>query len=88
MVIKIIPRKGRAMKASRRIRQFHRWLSMIFTMTVVVAFVATVNQPALPFALVYAPLPPLALQLLTGLYLFALPYVAKRRGARKSPRTA
>lgn len=88
MVIKIIPRKGRTMKASRRIRQFHRWLSMIFTVTVVVAFVATLNQPALPFALVYSPLPPLALQLLTGLYLFALPYLAKRRGAKKSPHPA
>lgn len=76
------------MKASRRIRQFHRWLSMIFTATVIVAFVATINQPTLPFALVYAPLPPLALQLLTGLYLFALPYVAKRRGAKSAPHPA
>ena len=32
----------------------------------------------------YAPLLPLALLLLTGLYLFLLPYFAKRRGVRPS----
>jgi hypothetical protein len=30
----------------------------------------------------YSPLPPLALLLFSGLYLFVLPYAAKRRGAR------
>ncbi|GAB3749653.1 hypothetical protein GCM10028864_23460 [Microlunatus parietis] len=76
------------MKASKRIRQFHRWLSIIFTVTVIIAFIATVTQPVLPFALVYAPLLPLALQLITGLYLFALPYLNKRRAAKSSPHPA
>jgi hypothetical protein len=85
IVIKITPRRP-TMKASRRIRQFHRWLSIIFTVTVIVAFLATALQPALPFALVYSPLPPLGLQLLTGLYLFALPYIVKRRAAKRATR--
>jgi hypothetical protein len=31
---------------------------------------------------VYSPLPPLFLLLFSGLYMFALPYAAKRRGGR------
>jgi hypothetical protein len=34
-----------------------------------------------PLWLVYAPLPPLFLLLFTGLYMFALPYLAKRTSA-------
>jgi hypothetical protein len=35
-----------------------------------------------PSWVVYSPLPPLFLLLFTGLYMFALPYVAKRREAQ------
>lgn len=60
------------------IRQSHRWLSMAFTSTVVANFVArTQGEPAA--WLTYSPLPPLALLLLTGLYLFIRPYIAKWR---------
>jgi hypothetical protein len=60
------------------IRQIHRWLSIIFTLTVIANFVAmAIGQP--PRWVVYSPLPPLFLILLTGLYMFALPYVASWR---------
>ena len=65
---------------SRGIRQFHRWMSIIFTGTVIANFVAfgTIGQP--PMWLVYSPLPFLFLLMFTGLYMFFLPYVARRRG--------
>ncbi len=60
------------------IRQSHRWLSIIFTMTVIANFVAMgLGEP--PAWLVYAPLLPLLLMLLSGLYLFVLPYTAGSR---------
>lgn len=63
------------------IRQSHRWLSIVFTATVVANFVFRAWQPGEPPAwLTYSPLPPLFLQLFSGLYLFALPHVARRRG--------
>lgn len=65
------------MKVSYFIRQFHRWMSIIFTFLVLVAFVAS-TRPAPPEWLFYAPLPALMLMLLSGLYLFALPYMRKR----------
>jgi len=73
------------LKASLWIRQFHRWVSIIFTLTVIANFVAMAQsggaQP--PAWITYAPLLPLALLLLTGLYLFALPYFSKSRSERK-----
>jgi cellulose synthase/poly-beta-1,6-N-acetylglucosamine synthase-like glycosyltransferase len=61
-------------------RQSHRWLSIVFTLTVVANFVfRAVASDEPPLWLTYSPLPPLFLQLFTGLYLFALPYTAKWR---------
>ena len=61
------------------IRQIHRWLSIIFTATVIANFVAmAIGTP--PMWVVYSPLPPLFLLLFSGLYMFVLPYAAKRRG--------
>jgi hypothetical protein len=64
------------------IRQIHRWLSIVFTLTVIANFIALgTSGGAMPPAWVtYSPLFPLALLLFSGLYVFALPYVAKRRG--------
>ena len=61
------------------IRQIHRWLSIIFTATVIANFVAmgVVGQP--PALIVYSPLLPLFLLLFSGLYMFALPYAARWR---------
>ena len=62
---------------SRWIRQFHRWIAIAFTLTVIANFVAMAKGPP-PAWITYSPLLPLALLLLTGLYLFVLPYLAKR----------
>ena len=60
------------------IRQIHRWLSLVFTATVIANFVAmSLGEP--PAWIVYSPLPPLFLMLLSGLYMFVLPYVGQRR---------
>ena len=60
------------------IRQIHRRLSIIFTLTVAANFVAmAVGKP--PMWVVYSPLPFLFLLMFTGLYMFVLPYTAKRR---------
>ena len=62
------------------IRQIHRWLSIAFTLAVIANIVAmTLQVPAnwIGF-LALVPLIPL---LITGLYLFALPYVGRRRNA-------
>lgn len=51
---------------------------MAFTLTVIANFVAMAKGPP-PAWVTYSPLLPLALLLLSGLYLFALPYVVRRR---------
>ena len=60
------------------IREAHRWVSMIFTLIVAGIFAAQGAgvEPA-PW-IYFLPLAPLALLMLSGLYLFALPYFAKR----------
>ena len=65
--------------SNRWIRQTHRWLSIVFTSTVIANFAAmTQGQP--PAWITYSPLLPLALMMLSGLYLFALPYITKHAG--------
>jgi hypothetical protein len=66
---------------SRLIRQIHRWLSIVFTLgvvanTVVIFMFEKGQQP--PFWLYLLALIPLFLLLFSGLYLFVLPYVARR----------
>lgn len=70
------------MNFNQWVRQIHRWLAIVFTLTVIANFVAMAMGPV-PAAITYSPLPPLFFMLLTGLYMFALPYLAKRR---KSPK--
>lgn len=69
------------MNWNKWIRQFHRWVAMIFTLTVIVTFIALAQKNPVVWVS-YVPLFPLALLLLTGLYLFALPYAIKWRGGR------
>lgn len=65
------------------VRQFHRWVSIAFTATVVANFIAMGwGEP--PAWIVYSPLLPLFLLLFTGLTMFALPYAAKWRSARSA----
>ena len=62
------------------IRQFHRWVSIAFTVTVIANFVA-LSQGKPPDWVTYSPLLPLALLLFSGLYMFVLPYATRwRRG--------
>jgi len=72
--------KEDAVKWNEWIRQTHRWLSIAFTLTVIANFVALARGAGMPPAwITYSPLPPLALLLFSGLYLFALPYVTRWR---------
>jgi heme A synthase len=63
------------------VRQIHRWLSIAFTVAVIVNIVALVREQQAVWVGLLALLP-LALLLLSGLYLFVLPYAAKWRSAR------
>lgn len=60
------------------VRQVHRWLSVLFTLTVIANF-AVRAQGEPPEWLTYSPLLPLALLMLTGLWLFVAPYVNRGR---------
>lgn len=68
-------------------RQIHRWASILFTLAVIANFVAIGAQgfDRPPDVITYSPLPLLAVQLLTGLYLFVLPYAARWRMAPRQP---
>jgi hypothetical protein len=66
------------MNISKGVRQFHRWVSIAFTLTVIANFVA-MSQGTPPAWITYSPLLPLFLLLLTGLYMFFLPYLARRQ---------
>jgi hypothetical protein len=70
------------------IRQFHRWVSIAFTLTVIANVVALSQGGMPPLWVTYSPLLPLALLLLTGLYLFVLPYAITWRSGRHSERPA
>ena len=71
------------MNWNRWIRQAHRWMSLVFTATVVANFVA-LSQGQPPDCVTYAPLLPLALLWLSGMYLFVLPHAVKWRSARRA----
>jgi hypothetical protein len=73
------------MNWSNWIRYCHRWLGVIFTVTVIANIVAmAVGKGQMPPPWVtYSPLPPLAIMWFTGLYLFLQPYAAKWRSADK-----
>ncbi|MCR6499176.1 hypothetical protein MUO32_09055 [Shinella sp. CPCC 101442] len=60
------------------IRQGHRWISILFTLAVLVNIAAmTRGQPPIWVGLLA--LFPLILLLMSGLYLFALPYIGRAR---------
>jgi hypothetical protein len=68
------------MNWNKGIRQVHRWLSMAFTLAVVSYSVMMLLGWAVPIWMNGVVLLPLFLLLLTGLYLFVLPYTVRRRG--------
>lgn len=63
-------------RVSAFVRQVHRWVSMLFVLSVIATTIA-LTQPTPIQWMAYLPLAPLALLALTGLYMFVLPYVAK-----------
>jgi cellulose synthase/poly-beta-1,6-N-acetylglucosamine synthase-like glycosyltransferase len=68
-----------SMNLNAWIRQSHRWLSILFTVTVIANFVARIWGEPSPW-ITYSPLLPLFLLLFTGLYMFVLPYLGRPRG--------
>ena len=74
------------MNWNKWIRQIHRWLSMAFTLGVIVntVVIATLKQGQPPFWVYLLALLPLALLLATGLYLFVLPYATEWRDGRRT----
>ena len=71
------------MNWNKWIRQTHRWLSIAFTVGVIVNTVAVVPGKYTVWVGLLALLP-LALLLFTGLYLFVLPYATKWRSGRRA----
>lgn len=66
------------MKGSQWIRPFHRWTSIVFVAAVIFNLVALWMQKQAVWVGLVALFPLIAL-MLTGLYLFAQPYLARRR---------
>nr|WP_312939139.1 hypothetical protein [Agrobacterium pusense] len=58
------------------IRQRHRWLGILLTVTILANFASMAFGPTPP-VIVYAPLIPLTLLVFSGLYMFFLPYMGK-----------
>jgi hypothetical protein len=65
-------------RMSKFIRQFHRWVSAIFMVTVVITAIAMSQKEPIIW-ISYVPLAPLFLLMISGVYMFVLPYVTKRR---------
>ena len=63
------------------VRQIHRWLAIAFTLAVTVTSIALAQKEPIVWVS-YVPLLPLALLLLTGLYLLVLSYASKWRSGR------
>lgn len=68
------------MNWSAGIRKFHRWVSVAFTLAFLANIVAMSVGQGQPAAwITYSPLLPLFLLLLTGLYLFVLPFLSRTK---------
>jgi len=68
------------MNWSHLIRQTHRWLAAAFVASIIIYMIMMSRGPV-PGWLNAFPLGTLFLMLATGVYLFVLPYVTKRRVA-------
>ena len=72
------------MNWNRRVRQTHRWLSIAFTVAVIIVTIVALGQEKPAEWVFFLPLLPLALLLFTGLYLFVLPYATKWHSGRRT----
>ncbi len=71
------------MNWNKWVRQTHRWLSIAFTLAVIVNLVAVGTGRYAAWVGLLALLP-LAVLLFTGLYLFVLPYATRWRGGQRT----
>ena len=71
------------MNWNKWIRQTHRWLSVAFTIVVLINLMA-VLKGRYTNSLGLMAVAVLALQFFTGLYLFVLPYATRWRSARRT----
>lgn len=75
------------MNWNKWVRQTHRWLAIVFTVLVIVNIVVNfipLGQEVLALWVGLLTLLPLAFLMFTGLYLFVLPSVTKRRNGRRA----
>lgn len=75
------------MNWNKWVRETHRWLSVIFTLLVIANIFVNVfasGQQQLVLYVGLVTLIPLFLLLFSGLYLFVLPYTARRRSAERT----
>jgi ABC-type polysaccharide/polyol phosphate export permease len=70
------------MQLSNRVRQTHRRLSILFTALVLAIFAALAVGAQPVQWIYYLPLLPLALLMLSGLYMFVAPVAARLRRTR------
>lgn len=72
--IQAAPAPGRA---SRLLRQLHRWVSVLFVICVISTTIA-LAQPKPIMWMSYLPLGPLAILTISGAWLFIRPYLGRR----------
>ena len=75
------------MNWNKWVRQTHRWLSIAFTVAVIVNIVAVAKGRYANWVGLLAGLP-LVFLLFSGLYLYVLPYATRWRSGRRTDRTA
>lgn len=74
-----------AVGKGRRARTIHRWVAIIFTLTVAANFAAMPwGQP--PAWITYAPLLPLLFLMITGLTMLVSPWIGQSRARRATPK--
>jgi len=78
MYARLIQSASREVRVSKFIRQFHRWTSVFFVLSVIATSIALAQAEPIVW-MSYVPLLPLALLALTGIYMFFQPYAAKWR---------
>ena len=71
------------MNWNKWVRQTHRWAPMAFTLAVIINIIA-IAQKKYTNSVGLLAVAPLALQFVTGLYLFVLPFATKWRLVRRT----
>jgi hypothetical protein len=75
---------AKEIRVSKFIRQFHRWTSLVFMLVVIAIFAMLGLGQQPPQWLYYVPLAPLFVLMVSGMWMFFQPYVAKARRAKAS----